>query len=174
MDREPIIGFALPPFVLSGKTVVIVDTNGNMNVDGYNASGTQYPLTLRAEGLEDFTFPIDPIISLSFKNIIAKRTVAKGKQRGTVKERWTQDDVEINISGVFISKDGDYPTEVAKLQAFFDQHKAIDVICDLLNQRNINQIVIEGLELPHTKGAENQSFSIKAVSDDVFQLLIEN
>ena len=173
MDGNPILGFALPPFVFSGKSVVIID-KGTINVDGYNASGNQFPLTLRAEGLSDFTFPLDPIIRLSFKNIITKRTVAKGKNRGTVKERWTEDDVEISISGVFISKDGEYPTEVNQLRAFFAQHKAVEVICDHLNQRDINQIAFESLDLPHTKGTENQAFEIKACSDDAFQLLIES
>jgi hypothetical protein len=32
-------------------------------------------------------------------------------------------------------------------------------------------IVIETLDLPHTKGAGNQAYQIKAYSDDVFELL---
>lgn len=172
--KQPITGFALPPFVFSGKSVVIIDKRGGLNVDGYSAAGQQFPCTFVADGLDDFTFPIEPIIGLSFKNIVTKRTVSKGSQRGTVKERWTQDDVEVSIAGVFIGKDGRYPTEVSRLRAFFNQHKAVQVFCDYLNQHDINYLALEDLELPHTKGVDNQSYSIKATSDNVFQLLIEN
>lgn len=160
---------------MNGKVVIInVDRESRrISHDGLQVSYGQFPLTLRADGLDDFTFPFDPIISLSFKNIITRRTVTKGDKRGTIKERWTEDDVEITITGVFINKDGEYPPEVEKLRAFFNCHQAVDVICDYLNQKDINQITIESLDLPHTKGAENQAFEIKAYSDDVFQLLIE-
>jgi hypothetical protein len=178
MDNNHVIatGFSLPPYFLRGKVVIINTENesGKISLNGFQPSGKQYPLTLRAQGLNDFTFPLDPIISVSMKNIITRRTVAKGKKRGTVKERWTEDDAEITITGVFISPDGEYPAEVEQLRAFFNQHQAIDVICDILNQKDINQIVIESLDFPHTKGEENQSFEIKAYSDDVFQLLIES
>lgn len=159
MERPPALGFAIPPVVFPGSFMPL---------------GNPYPITLKADGLDEFTFPIDPLINLGFKNIITRRTVAKGKNRGTVKERWTQDDVEITISGVFINADGEYPSEVAQLMAFANHPGAIEVVCDYLNQRDINYIAIETVSLPHTKGLENQNYEIKAVSDDVIQLLIEN
>ncbi len=173
MDRSPVIGFALPPFIFSGKSVIIID-KGAINVDGFNASGQQFPLILKVAGLNDFTFPIDPVISVGLKNIITRRTISKGGKRGTVKERWTEDDADISISGVFINKGGEYPDEVSILQGFFEKHEAISVTCTFLNQKGIDKIAIESLDFPHTKGAENQAFEIKAYSDDVFQLLIEN
>ena len=127
----------------------------------------------KCKGLDDFTFPIDPVISLGFKNVITRRTVSKGTKRGSVKERWTEDDVDITISGVFISNDDTYPVEVDKLRAFFQKHTAIDVVCTLLNERDITQIAIESINFPFTKGTNNQAIEIKAYSDDVFQLLIE-
>lgn len=171
MSYTGVIGFAMPPFVFSGKSVVIID-KGRMDVDGFDASSSQYPLSFSAEGLKDFTFPIDPIMSVGFKNVITRRSVSKGKKRGTIKERWTEDDVDISISGVFINKDGFYPEEVEQLRTFLG--KQITVLNTFLNEKDINQIVIESIDFPHTKGAENQSFEIKAYSDDVFQLLIEN
>jgi hypothetical protein len=171
MDRNPVIGFALPPFVFSGKSVVIID-RGRIEVDGFDASSRQYPLSFSAEGIKDFTFPIDPIMSVSLKNVITRRQVSKGKQRGSIKERWTEDDADISISGVFIDKDGYYPAEVEQLRAFMG--KQITVLNTFLNEKDINQIVIESIDFPHTKGIENQTFEIKAYSDDVFQLLIES
>jgi hypothetical protein len=38
----------------------------------------------------------------------------------------------------------------------------------------VQSIVNENFELPHTKGVENQAYQIKAYSDDVFDLLIDN
>jgi hypothetical protein len=169
-------GYNLPPFFAKDKVVIVsVDKdNKAINTDGMSQVQNQYPLTFKCKGLDDFTFPIDPIITLGFKNVITRRNVSKGDKRGSVKERWTEDDVDITISGVFISKDDSYPEEVGKLQAFFKQRQAIDVVCKLLNERQVNQIAIESLDLPFTKGMNNQAFEIKAYSDDVFTLLIED
>ena len=145
-----------------------------MKLDGFLGSLGQFPLKFKVDGLDEFVFPIDPFVSVGLKNIITRRTVAKGTRRGTVKERWTEDDADISISGVFINPDmKTYPAEVAKLQKYFEQHKAIDVTCPLLNDKGIYHIAIESLEFAHTPGAENQSFEIKAYSDDVFQLLLD-
>jgi len=173
-------GFNAPPFFAQDKVVIIAynKDNNSLNYAGKTNSQlqlqNQFPLKLSHKDLDDFTFPIDPIITLSFKNVITRRTISKGKKRGSVKERWTEDDVDITISGVFINNDDAYPEEVNKVRAFFEQHSAIDVTCTLLNDRGINQIAIESLNLPFTKGKNNQAFEIKAFSDDVFTLLIED
>ncbi|MEI6061940.1 MAG: DUF6046 domain-containing protein [Bacteroidota bacterium] len=180
MDENHIIatGYNLPPYWLRGKVVILryAPNSSQASVDtgnGYNTVN-QFPLIFKVQGLDDFQFPVDPFISINFKNIITRRTVSKGSKRGTVKERWTEDDADISISGIFQSKDGSYPAEIEKLRAFFAKHEAIDVSCSILNDKNITKIAIESLDFPHTKGADTQAFEIKAYSDDVFQLLIEN
>lgn len=169
-------GYSLPPVLLKDK-VVIINMNNNSDykptTSDLAVNSGQYPLTLMCDGLPDFTFPIDPIISLSFKNVITRRTVAKGTKRGTIKERWTEDDVEISITGAFSRTDGAYPTEVAELQKYFEWRGQIDVQCAFLNARDIFSIAIESFVLPHTRGLQNQAFQITAYSDDVFNLLIE-
>ena len=173
-------GFNLPPFYAKDKVVIVRYDKDRNSIDysGQTDSALQvqhqYPLTLKCKGLPDFTFPIDPVITLGFKNVITRRTVSKGTKRGSVKEHWTEDDVDITISGVFISTDGSYPKEVNQLREFFKQHTAIEVHCDLLNGHDINSIAIESFDLPFTKGTNNQAFEIKAYSDDAFNLLIEN
>lgn len=167
-------GINLPPVWLKDKVVVINMHNGNINESEDSAIvSQQYPLTFSCDGLDDFTFPIDPIISLSFSNIIIRRHVAKGSKRGSIKERWSEDDVSITITGVLASKQGNYPTAVKHLREYFEYRGKIDVFSPLLNSHNIFSIAIESLDLPPTKGLENQSFQIKAYSDDVFNLLIE-
>lgn len=173
-------GFNLPPFFAKDKVVIVAyDKDKNSlnyygKTDGALQVQNQYPLTFQCKGLKDFTFPIDPVITLGFKNVITRRTVSKGTNRGSVKEHWTEDDVDITISGVFISKDGSYPKEVNQVREFFKQHQAIDVLCTLLNELDIKMIAIESFDLPFTKGKNNQAFEIKAYSDDVFQLLEDN
>jgi len=108
---------------------------------------------------------------LSFKNSITRRQVAKGNTRGTIKESWTQDDVEITISGIFINEANAYPDEVKLLMQYFNLHKSIKVTCSLINAHEIDYIAIESIDLPFTKGSNNQAFQIKAYSDDVFELL---
>jgi hypothetical protein len=170
-------GYKLPPFWDLKKGVVIVklDSEGKITTSAQNEIPSQFPLTFKCEGLEDFTFPIEPIISLSFKNVITRRTVSKGSKRGSVKERWSEDDVDITISGIFINTEDEnvYPKEVDKVRAFFQQHFSIDVECELLNDRGINKISIADLNLPPTKGQNNQAFEIKAYSDDIFELLLD-
>lgn len=191
MSNTPATGYNLPPYFLNNKVVVInPDTmpdpgmdvavvdyekeSGKMAIaDDFSGIRYQYPLTFKSPLLNAFSFTIDPFISLSFKNTITRRQVAKGSTRGTVKERWTEDDVEITISGIFINSENTTPEEVSRLHEYFELHEAIEVECELLNSRYINRIVIESLDFPHTKGSGNQAYQIKAYSDDVFQLLVK-
>lgn len=81
-----------------------------------NASGVpmQCPLKMRREGdAEYWLFPNEPIITIHGKNVIAKKQVAKGKVRGSIKERWSQDDYQVNISGILMDPLG-YPEEDVK------------------------------------------------------------
>ncbi len=177
MNRIPATGFNLPPYFLNNRVVFINydRESGKMAIaDDYSGIRYQSPLVFKSASLPPFTFPIDPFISLSFKNTIIRRHVAKGSVRGTVKERWTQDDVEITISGVFVNDQGDaLPEEIGLLHEYFNLNASIEVECEVLNERFITEIVIESFDLPHTKGMENQAYQIKAYSDDVFELLKE-
>lgn len=177
MTKVIATGISLPPLTFSGKVVVVNYTTSetSVQINGNTVVTQQSPCTLRAQGLPDFTFPVDPFIGINLRNVITRRRVAKGTKRGTVKERWTEDDVEISISGVLQGDGQTYPSDaVAALQRYFEFRGAIEIVCSIINDRNVQSIVIENLELPHTKGAENQAYQIKAYSDDVFDLLIDN
>jgi hypothetical protein len=129
-------------------------------------------------------FPLDPLISISGKNSIAKRSVLKSdsatrNRRGSIKELWTQDDYEITIAGVFIGdldkmEGGEYSEkEVMKLRNYCEGRKPLMVDSKLMGLFNIERICVESFEFPFTKGIENQNFTIKASSDDMFDLLIK-
>lgn len=184
LTAQNTLGFALPP-VIPFKDMVVVrrtqDVEGSAELQNRLASGlvenTNWivPLTFKAVGLDDFKFPIDPIISLSSKNIITRRYVNKSKTRGSIKERWSQDDWEITISGVIVAAKEVFPIETVKaLRKYCDAPKSVEVVCELFNEMDILRIAIESIDFPFTKGVENQAFVIKAYSDGDYDLLIKN
>jgi len=133
------------------------------------------PVSMRLPDGRWWHFPMEPLVSLSGKNIIVKRNVAKSEYRGTIKERWAEDDFQIKIEGSFIGPDlYTYPTqEVKYLEQIITQRKPVEVLCELFQMLNINQIVIENYSFPFSKGENVQNFSIDAYSDDLYQLFID-
>ena len=143
-----------------------------------------FPFTfIDAETGEKFLLPYEPMLSISSKNNIVKRTVAKAddfKYQGTVKERWSRDDYEIKITGVLIGSilTGDvsqcYPKEdFEKLKNFLEGKSSWMVYCEPLQLLGINRIVIEEMSFPFTKGENVQAYEISALSDFDFNLLLE-
>lgn len=122
-------------------------------------------------------FPVEPLISIDGKNILVKRNVAKRKNGfGTIKEYWTQDDYSINIQGLITdsSREYDYPREdLVTLTKYCNAKEPLDVKCPILELLGINRIVIESFSLPFTKGPENQNFSIIALSDTDWSLILK-
>lgn len=119
--------------------------------------------------------PTEPLITIGGKNILIKRNVAKSKMRGSIKERWAQDDYSINIQGLFTVNDTyDYPKDdLKKLRIICEAKEPVDVLCPLFAILGIHTMVIESYDLPHTKGEENQTWTINALSDDDWKLFIE-
>lgn len=122
-----------------------------------------------------WTLPIDPLISVSNKNVIKRRYVSKSGMRGSIKECWSQDDCEVTIAGVIIGTDGgDCADKVSKLREICEKAEAVEIVCEYLNTTfGISRIAVESCDFPFTKGMENQSFTIKAYSDDGYELLEE-
>lgn len=145
-----------------------------------------FPLRLSLDNNNWFLLPYEPIINISGGNEVIKRNVAKWKseqshKRGTIKERWNQKDYEINITGVLIGRQLDGRFEDAFPREDFQQLKtylesAADVYVNhpLLEQLDIHKIVIEDFDFPFSKGENVQGYSIKAVSDESYNLLIES
>ena len=141
-----------------------------------NALGVpmQMPLRFKLEqaGAEEWFFPLEPMISLTGQNIIVRRQVNKGKVKGSIKERWSQDDYSVTIQGVLIGFDGKYPEgDVSRLRAFCEAGQVI-AINPLLELFGISRLVIESWDIPHTVGSNNQNYTLKAYSDDIYKLLL--
>lgn len=146
-----------------------------------------FPLSLSIdEGATWFRLPYEPLISIIGKNVIAKRRVAKWNSEnskqltGTIKERWSQDDYEITITGVLMGAllRGNYEdcfprADFEKLKKVLTNSKEIQVACPPLELLGINKIVIDDFSFPFTKGENVQAYEIKACSDFSYNLLME-
>lgn len=140
-----------------------------------NALGVpmRFPLEIRADGGEWWLLPFEPLISLTGQNVIIRRQVSKGKVRGSIKERWTQDDYQVSIEGILMNTDSkDYPSaDVQKLRRACEAARW-QVRCPIFEIFSINQIVVSSFDFPFTSGGGNQSYKISAYSDDVYKLLL--
>lgn len=132
------------------------------------------PLSLKLEepGAREWLLPLEPMISLTGKHIIKRRQVNKGLIRGSIKERWAQDDYEVTIEGLLMGTDERYPeADVARLKSFCEA-ASVTALSPLLEVFGISRLVIESWEMPFTAGEANQNYTIKAYSDDIYKLLL--
>ena len=183
-----VTGGKVPPYWLMRKTVLReVDNNDFSGLRGMtdeeledivrtNALGIPMvmPLSLRldVEGAEEWLLPEEPMISITGQNIITRRHVSKGRLRGSIKERWTQDDYTVKVEGLLLGRDGRYPkNDVERLRRYCEAGK-VKVLCPLLEIFGITQIAIENWNIPFTSGTTNQNYEITAYSDDIYKLLI--
>lgn len=131
------------------------------------------PLSLRLENQQDsWLIPYEPMIRITGKNIITTRHVAKSSIRGSIKERWSQDDYEVHIEGVLIGLNGQYPDNMVRTLRGFCEAGKVYASCPLLEIFGVDRLVIESWEFPFTAGEANQNYKIKALSDDVYKLLL--
>ena len=141
-----------------------------------NATGVPMVLPLRFQleesGAQEWLFPMEPMISVNGQNILVRRNVSKGKIRGSIKERWTQDDYSVRIEGILMGMDGKYPeADVAKLRSFCEAGH-VKALNPLLEIFGISQLAIESCDIPFTSGTINQNYTIQAYSDDIYKLLL--
>lgn len=141
-----------------------------------NARGIPMVLPLRFQleesGSQEWLFPLEPMISLNGQNILTRRHVSKGTIKGSIKERWTQDDYTVRIEGLLMGEDGKYPEEdVSRLRAFCEAGH-VKALNPLLEIFGISQLAIESWDIPFTSGTANQNYSIQAYSDDIYKLLL--
>lgn len=141
-----------------------------------NATGVPMVLPLRFQleesGAEEWLFPMEPMISLNGQNILVRRNVSKGRIKGSIKERWTQDDYSVRIEGILLGTDGKYPdADVAKLRSFCEAGH-VKALNPLLEIFGISQLAIESWDIPFTSGTINQNYTIQAYSDAIYKLLL--
>lgn len=182
------IGLKVPPYWLFNKTSI--NSVDSSTFDDFrkktdeelaedirtNALGVPMlmPLEMSVDSGDWWLLPVEPLVSVTGSNVLVKRQVSKGNVRGSIKERWTQDDYKVKISGILINNDKNaYPKEdVTKLKNFCESAK-VNVRSPLFEIFSINQIVIENYDFPFTSGQDDQAYNIDAVSDDIYKLLLK-
>lgn len=171
------LGYALPPGVPFSyvPTVERPTRVAQLEETGLGVELNQSPLKLRREDGTVYAFPLDPIMAVSGKNVITRRYVAKGSLRGTVKESFSQDDFEITINGVLIGCDVEELNKMVQgLKEVCEAGETLQVENDwLIDGFGITRLVVENYQFPHTKGLQNQSYSLKCYSDDSINILEE-
>ncbi len=179
IDRAPGRCGVVPPFFIPRKEDIVTRVyDAGRIMDDYAAAGivrSVMPMRLKRPGDKEwFLLPLEPLVSVSGKNAIVRRKVAKSKLNGTVKERWSQDDYEVTIQGVVTGADeSEYPEEsLRKLVELFDERQAVEVEQGVLQVFGIHYLAIESVSFPHTKGLNNQNYEIKAYGDNPAELLI--
>ena len=159
VHTQSALGFAFPPLIPFRDTVRVADvkqSEGTEEMKNRLASGlvenTNWiiPLTFPAmnitvngqkKTIDVFKLPVDPVISLSRKNIITRRYVNKSGTQGSVKERWSQDDWELSITGVIIEPDKDIRNYMlSQIREITSFPSSVPVECELLNDMKIFQI----------------------------------
>ncbi|GGB83032.1 hypothetical protein GCM10007424_23820 [Flavobacterium suaedae] len=145
-----------------------------------------FPLSFSVdEGNTWYLLPYETMINISGRNNLVRRNVAKWKKsadledrKGTVKERWSYDDYEINITGILIGSlttgnvEDCYPiSDFLRLKDLIANCK-VRIKCTPLELLGVNYIVIEDFSLPFTKGENVQAYTIKAYSDYKFSLIL--
>lgn len=180
------------PFVGFRNKTELQTVDNDFTVDNWKAtaplpaSDQFFPFYFIGDDGERYLLPYEPFISITGKNVLVRRNVAKAKTKegvtvgGSIKERWTQGDYEITITGVLIgsiltgSVEDCYPREdFERLRDFMIASTSLKVMCEPLQLLGINQLVIEDFSFPFTKGENVQSYEIKAYSDFDYKLLLE-
>ncbi|MBP1637451.1 MAG: hypothetical protein H6Q18_240, partial [Bacteroidetes bacterium] len=113
-------------------------------------------------------------------SIVSKKTIVETQlvnQQGSVKEEISIDDWEINVKGIIISPDMDYPDQqVLELRQLYKTSESLEIEnarTSLLFEDN-EKVVLKNLKFPEVKGFENmQAFECDLVSDIEFKLIIE-
>lgn len=166
--------FELPPYWLNHPEVVQSIDNDNQP-SAAEAISVPHACPLKIKWASEqswWQFPIEPVVTVSGKNVLIKRNVLKSSysdvmRRGSVIEQWMQDDYEVTISGLFIGSGGKLPEDdLRTLRKYCEGREAIEVFSPLLTIFKITRLAIEEYQLPFTKGLENQMFTIKATTDD--------
>jgi hypothetical protein len=172
------VGPAFPHWWKNNKTLMVLPSL--KNVFGSNLLGKKYffTLTLKSD-TESFSFPNEPLISISLvKTIVETATVGKYR-KGTVKEYINTEDYQLTIRGVCVNTEDDeaYPTDqVNELNKMFAVNEALEVVSNpFLELFKIRKLVLKEISLDEMMGQPNlQKYRITAVSDEDFYADLAN
>lgn len=169
---------------VSSKTGRAINLEDNWTTrDAVEEQKQFFPLSFSfKENGQKWLFPYEPMMNISSGNSIVKRNVAKqgNKLTGTIKERWSQKDYDITITGVLIGSimqgkpEDCFPRDhFVKLFEFLTHSKELFIYSYPLELLGITKVVIEDYSFPFTKGENVQAYELKLTSDYSYELLIK-
>jgi hypothetical protein len=179
----------LPPIPFIGEVnssqvakVISKNLSGTNNIVNSSIENQFFPLSFRRKLPNEpwYTLPYEPLVNITGKNIIVKRTVARNdKIIGTVKERFAQDDYQITITGFLMGaiekgnvQDCFPRVEFERLRDYC-KSGLVEIRLAPLEMLNISEIVIEDFDFPFTKGENVQAYELTAYSDFTSDFLLE-
>lgn len=127
------------------------------------------------------TGTIDLIIPFAVVSISRRKTVvetAMPERSGTVKELINAEDYSINIKGIIIRPDNEWPEdEIIKLKSLQDYNQNLvlrSALTDIfLSGEHQHKVVLKSFSMPATPGVQNaKAFDLDCVSDSIFELTI--
>lgn len=139
----------------------------------------QCPVRLgsKADNSDLKTLPVEPLVSVRGRSVLALRGVAKKVGGGAVVEKFATDNYEVTITGTVFSGDEEvFPEEwVAWLKSLCEANKSIVVLSKLTGALGIGHIAVLDWSFPETQGVAWQNFSIRGISDDpYFELVVKS
>lgn len=163
------VGPYFPSWWQNNKTkLVLPDLH---NVSAAMLLGSPYFQRLKVADKQGniYTFPNEPLVSLSVsKTIVETATVGKYR-KGTVKEYITTEDYTISIRGIIFGEDQEvYPAkEVEELNDWFNKNEALEFIENpFLELFKIRKMVFIDIDFAEMAGAQGvQKYTITAKSD---------
>jgi len=126
------------------------------------------------------SFGVEFMLQNTVSSIVSKKTIVETQlvnQQGSVKEEISIDDWEINVKGIIVSPDMDYPDQqvqdLVKLYELSDSLGIDNARTSVCLQKG-EKVVIKSLKFPELKGMKNlQPFEMDLVSDVEFTLFIQ-
>ncbi len=132
------------------------------------------PVPMPVKLNDTLTLP-NAVISISGKKNITETPLLGTSRRGTVKEMITTEDYSIQVRGIIVSENDDFPENVIKeIRKIFELRKTITIECPICQTFDINKIVITDFNLPEIRGIHAQAYEINAISDDDFTVELLN
>ena len=183
-----VFGYVAPPYPNILPSSDGQFSNAETLEDQISGRIPEVPIRLNKEGLDVIAtvqlrrhsdndwwlLPIEPIVSVSGKNIITRRRPSQENGLGSIKERWVRDDYSVSIKGVFIGQ-GKYPeADIKKMREILEHTNDIAINSKITSFFDIHHIVIQSISFPNTPGIENQAYEIKAFSDVTDYELIQD
>ena len=119
----------------------------------------------------------NPVIRVTNRKTIVETALVGRKGFGTVKELIGQEDYKINIKGIIVTENNNYPEdEIKKIHELYTQNTALRItsaLTNLLLGEGAN-VVITDLTWPEISGIQNvKTYEMNLISDSPFDLILK-